>query len=116
MLTCKVCNTKNSNTATECESCGRPISAAVRNPVPSDEHKMQVAMYNQLKTISAKVTAIEQIPRVKQVNLIEIEMPFGSMVAFMVKWAIASIPAMIILGTLGMLFTVFLGGLFGGFL
>jgi hypothetical protein len=32
-----------------------------------------------------------------------ISMPFGSMVAFMVKWAIASIPAFIILFLLGVI-------------
>ena len=33
----------------------------------------------------------------QQVTVVDIEMPFGSMVVFMVKWAIASIPAFLIL-------------------
>jgi hypothetical protein len=48
----------------------------------------------------------------------DIDMPFGSMVIFMVKWAVASIPAFIILAVLCFIvvgvFGVFLGGL-GGF-
>ena len=41
----------------------------------------------------------------------DISMPFGSMVVFMVKWAIASIPALIILWGLMMIF----GGLLTSF-
>ena len=44
------------------------------------------------------------------VKISDIKMPFGSMVVFMVKWAIASIPAIIILM---ILFAIF-GGFFMG--
>jgi hypothetical protein len=44
----------------------------------------------------------------------DIKMPFGSMVIFMVKWSIASIPAMIILGIIGGIFAAIFGGLFAG--
>jgi len=37
------------------------------------------------------------------VTIEDIKMPFGSMVEFMVKWAIASIPAFIILFLIGMM-------------
>lgn len=46
------------------------------------------------------------------VVVVDIKMPFMSMVVFMVKWAIASIPAIIILTVLVVIF----GGIFGGFL
>ena len=46
-----------------------------------------------------------------RVEVTDIKMPFFSMVWFMVKWAVASIPAIIILWFLFMLF----GGLMGGF-
>jgi hypothetical protein len=49
----------------------------------------------------------------------DVEMPFGSMVIFMIKWAIAAIPAAIILLILGAIFwfavTLVLGGLIAGF-
>jgi hypothetical protein len=41
----------------------------------------------------------------------DIDMPFGSMVGFMVKWAIASIPAFLILGALGFVLALLIGGL-----
>ena len=48
----------------------------------------------------------------QQVIVTDIHMPFGSMVGFMVKWAIASIPAVIILFLLG----VILSAIFGSFI
>lgn len=49
-----------------------------------------------------------------QVNIVDIKMPFLSMVVFMVKAAIASIPAFIILAIIGMVFMTVLGGMMGG--
>ena len=47
----------------------------------------------------------------KEVIVTDIKMPFFSMVIFMVKWVIASIPAFIILVILGTLTTGLLSGL-----
>ena len=47
----------------------------------------------------------------KNVKVIDFDMEFGSMVLFMIKWAIASIPAMIILFLLGVLIAALVGGL-----
>lgn len=43
-----------------------------------------------------------------EVKIVDIQMPFGSMVVFMVKWTIASIPAFIILFLLGLAFSIVL--------
>lgn len=40
------------------------------------------------------------------VRVADIHMPFGSMVGFMIKWAFATIPALIVIGGLG--FIIFL--------
>lgn len=45
----------------------------------------------------------------KRVVVTDINMPFMSMVIFMVKWVIASIPAFIILSIIGTLLTGVLG-------
>lgn len=45
-------------------------------------------------------------------TVVDIQMPFGSMVVFMVKWAIAAIPAAIILVVLGVFLTSVVGGIF----
>lgn len=52
----------------------------------------------------------------QEITVVDIKMPFGSMVVFMVKWAIASIPAFLILLVLMsavMMFFGILGGLGG---
>jgi hypothetical protein len=46
-------------------------------------------------------------------RIVDIRMPFGSMVVFMVKWAIAAIPAVLILVVLGTILAGVLGGLAG---
>lgn len=51
--------------------------------------------------------------RISEVNIVDIRMPFWSMVVFMVKATIAAIPAMIILSILGLMFTLFFGGILG---
>ncbi len=48
------------------------------------------------------------------VRVIDVNMPFMSMVVFMIKWAIASIPAMLILGLAGAVLAGIFGGIFGG--
>ncbi|MBT9437556.1 MAG: hypothetical protein GAS50_00020 [Desulfobacterales bacterium] len=48
------------------------------------------------------------------VTVTDIQMPFGSMVVFMIKWAIASIPAAIILFLIASVFAVVFGGIFSG--
>lgn len=49
-----------------------------------------------------------------KVIVTDIRIPFGSMVALMVKWAIATIPALVILGAIAsitfMVITALLGG------
>ncbi len=52
-------------------------------------------------------------PSVQEIVVRDIRMPFGSMVVFMVKWAIAAIPALIILVVIAALISVVAGGFFG---
>ena len=49
-----------------------------------------------------------------QVNIVDVKIPLWSMVVFMVKAAIASIPAFIILTIIGAIVFAVLGGIFGG--
>ncbi len=46
----------------------------------------------------------------------DVQMPFGSMVSFMVKWMIASIPAVLIILIMVALTVTVLGGFFGALL
>jgi hypothetical protein len=49
-----------------------------------------------------------------RVVVTDIQMPFGSMVIFMVKWAFAAIPAVLILIAVGFLGSALLAGIAGG--
>jgi len=51
---------------------------------------------------------------VNKVSVTDLDMPFLSMVRFMVKWAIAAIPALLILMILGAVFWALLLGFFAG--
>lgn len=50
----------------------------------------------------------------KRVVVTDISMPFVSMVIFMIKWVIASIPAFIILSILWAIVTTIVGMIMGG--
>lgn len=49
-----------------------------------------------------------------KVVVTDIEIPFGSMVVLMVKWAVASIPALIILSVTGSITFGVINALMGG--
>ncbi|HUJ86553.1 MAG TPA: hypothetical protein VLX30_06850 [Burkholderiales bacterium] len=48
----------------------------------------------------------------KDVVVVDIRIPFWSMVTLLVKWALASIPAFIILFVIGALLSALFGGVF----
>ena len=50
----------------------------------------------------------------QQIVVTDIKIPFWSMVVLLVKWALAAIPAMIILIIIGMLLSMVVGAMFGG--
>lgn len=49
-----------------------------------------------------------------EIVVTDIKIPFMSMVVLLVKWALAAIPAMIILIIIGMVLSMILGAMFGG--
>jgi hypothetical protein len=65
-------------------------------------------------SVSAALSSA-RAPAIQRVAVTDIEMKFGSMVSFMVKWAFAAIPAFIIISVVlffvFLLLSVFVGGL-----
>lgn len=47
-----------------------------------------------------------------RVAVVDLDMPFWSMVGFMVKWAIAAIPALLVLALFGLVLVMAFGGFF----
>ena len=88
--------------------------AAAAGMAPSDPIA-RAALSEELKRRATRIknmTSAEVIPQ--QVIVTDIRMPFGSMVTFMTKWALASIPALLILAILGALLAGVIAGMFGG--
>lgn len=62
-----------------------------------------------------EIAAAPPTPRPQDVVVVDLNMSFMSMVKFMVKWALASIPAMIILGFILVAVFSFVVGFTGSF-
>lgn len=54
------------------------------------------------------------LPGRQEVVVVDIHMPFGSMVVFILKWFFASIPVFLIILIISVLFSGLLAGLVGG--
>lgn len=91
MIKCPSCGLVNPYDTSRCD-CGYPFSVSA---APSQKN--------------AFVSREPTIPQTG-ITIKDINMPFGSMVAFMVKWAFASIPAMFIVAAIvGLILAVFTG-------
>ena len=77
----------------ECKKCGE------KNIIPEDDCNNKQSDSKTIEVSTHKGNSTQFQP----VTIEDIKMPFGSMVQFMVKWAIASIPAFIILFLIGMM-------------
>jgi RNA polymerase subunit RPABC4/transcription elongation factor Spt4 len=91
LFTCSRCGDLMSETTSACPTCGTRRSGA--------------------EAVVVRPSASSELSTMTAVVIKDFDMPFGSMVSFMVKWAIAAIPAVIIL------FVIFgfLGAIMGGF-
>ena len=102
-----------------CAVCGEEITSENREVYKSSNDSEEVALHDyclnkyvtrrkaKLKKIieQSKIdeASLQEI-KDKSVHIISFDMPFGDMVRFMVKWALASIPAFIILAIIGAIF------------
>ena len=82
------------------------------NVVKPDAKETSTVEIEGTPTVEIEGTPNVRIIGTQTVKVSDIDMPFGSMIVFMVKWAIASIPAILILMVL---FAIF-GGFFVGIL
>lgn len=93
-----------------CRFCSASIPAAAR--VCPECHKDITG--RDISGPSAPMTAADESPREPlQVSVVDVNMPFASMVWFMVKWALAAIPAILMLSVLGFVIAMVFGLLVG---
>lgn len=108
---------------TRCPACGiyyhKALAAQVRKLEAENQEKDRLLSQGQPKPTPPPPpqqqvlrNASSMYPGAKPVVVLDINMGFGSMVVFMIKWVLASIPAFIILL---IIFSV-AGALFGGLL
>lgn len=92
-----------------CPSCGKELQ------IPTAVRASQPAVQRQPDPDVA-LSPRQSQPRtdVSPVVVTDIDIPFMSMVLFMVKWAIATIPAFIILSVLALSTVAVLGAVIGG--
>ena len=117
----------------KCENCSEDINYMHQSIKKGDEYKCSHCKHVGKITSDMKIeevgkyespiskglkTAIKKAKSDKPQKVIvtDISMPFGSMVSFMVKWSIASIPALIILFLIGLFLVTIFGGFFAAFL
>ncbi len=94
MTTCPECRRKNLDNAKNCEKCGAFLEK-VKKAKPASNKP------------APKAKAAEPV----KVVITDIRIPFSSMVKLLVKWAIASVLAMIIVALLALLLISVAGGL-----
>lgn len=116
MKICPKCGAKNLNSNKSCDKCGTIIEG-----ISSQENKTAISnssvIEKQLSSLADSISQIERNTRCNaSISISDINMPFGSMVAFMIKWSIATIPAAIILLIIGLIVTAAFGGLFSALL
>jgi len=94
---CPRCRTAHARSAVSC-ACGFAFPSKAcpecRSAVPEDA--MQCACGYFFRAAPGPRAAPAEVV------IVDFDMPFGSMVGFMVKWSIASIPAMVILLLVGL--------------
>ncbi|WP_158704720.1 hypothetical protein [Ectopseudomonas mendocina] len=83
----------------DCVSCGVNYEGHERYvaQVKAQRQAEQAANVARAKRSPVVYEAEQQYPGAQPVVVVDINMSFGAMVRFMVKWVIASIPALIIL-------------------
>ena len=87
----------------QCPACGRFMTAPSAAQAPQRQHVARTSV-----TMPPPQTSHDTI---QNVAIVDVHMPLSSMVIFMIKWAIAAIPAAMILFALYLLVaSIFLGG------
>lgn len=117
-MQCPKCNhiplAGNQPDPNRCPACGIEYAAAIRERVQQSQHTRQAAEQQMSASPAPHVKrAIMEHRGAQPVVVLDVNMSFGSMVVFMIKWALAAIPAMLILMLIGFFAVMFLGGLAG---
>ena len=138
-MNCPKCHQPNPDSSKSCIHCGEPLSVgpapgalpyadpapAPADPAPSwqaqpavqsqpDPQPAQPPAPSQQHAPAPSPVSLPYNPNLQRVEIVDINMTFQSMVTFMVKWSLATIPALLILGAIGGLLFVVFGAVLSG--
>lgn len=117
-MQCPKCNhiplAGNQPDPNRCPACGIEYAAAIRERTQQSQRTKQAVQQQPSLVAAPNVQkAMMEYRGAQPVVVLDVNMSFGSMVVFMIKWALAAIPAMLILMLIGFFAVIFLGGLAG---
>ncbi len=97
-----------------CSNCKNTVLAPSEMAGQTDEcpecgHQIKIPGPRFMKTESKATDSGRTMP-IQTVVVSDIQMKFGSMVVFMIKWVLASIPAFLILAFMGFLLMAIMAG------
>lgn len=112
MWKCKSCSEEIENNFDACWNCGYSRKGSSKKNESSDNSPIPMSPNGELLSVAIKSGSTSRtesvgLPERQEVVIVDVSVPFWSMVIFMVKWAIASIPAILII----ILVSLFGGGL-----
>jgi hypothetical protein len=115
MWKCKNCSEDIESNFDACWNCGYLRKGSPKKNESTENTTIPMLPNGELlseaiKSNSTSRTESVSLSERQEVVIVDVSVPFWSMVVFMVKWAIASIPAILILFWMALLF----GGLLGG--
>ena len=111
-IKCQNCKRFNSLSNTHCAFCGTKLHGTEQNkfhlrlpnpkqpsePLPPKPLSEPQIPKSHSKPTGSTVATSQYYSENNQVSIVDFNMPFGSMIIFLVKLALAAIPALIILG------------------
>lgn len=107
-IICQKCGKETFHTKSKCDFCNADLNIKKEKPIEKKKTETKNISVNK-KTPTSQPVNIRN--KKLNVTVTDIEMPFSSMVVFMVKWVIASIPALIILFGIFVIGTSIFGGI-----
>lgn len=95
-----------------CPACGVDYGFAIRNQADRARRDKQKAAEHKaaFDSVAPNVRkAMNEFRGAQPVVVLDVNMSFGSMVIFMIKWALAAIPALLILSVIGFVLAALFG-------
>lgn len=102
-----------------CPGCGAYYEKAVKSKAQqvaeaNSKQEQRPAVRTQTDFAANSIRSLmSEYPGAQPVVVLDLKMPFNSMIMFMIKWALASIPALLILMVIGFFAAAIFGGLAG---